>query len=220
MRYSHISSQAASAWISLINQHAYLITRSSELVVATLMKTSVYFGQGFAVCSSCNPRLRLCLLLLVRKGFDIQLKLCFAFWELSGSTSCAPRKQNIVLTECQHPFLLKAITMITFLDIAMTASPYKLKLISIISIISYCCRAHLTPYLWMPKWIEASDPSACTLKHHRTSGTETKNGNLCNIASWEPWHLYTWLIKIQNIANNSAVQKHYRRRVSISRVLK
>ena len=156
MRYSHISSQAASAWISLINQHAYLITRSSELVVATLMKTSVYFGQGFAVCSSYNPSLRLCWLCSqkAKQSFN---------WMSKPFLTKGNKNDNIPW------YRYDCITIQVEVD-----NHYS------ITCISYCCRAHLTPYLWMPKWIEASDPSARTLKHYRTSGIETKNGNLCN----------------------------------------
>ena len=27
--------------------------------------------------------------------------------------------------------------------------------------------SHLTPYMWMPKWVQADDPSARTLKNYQ-----------------------------------------------------
>lgn len=35
-------------------------------------------------------------------------------------------------------------------------------------------RSHLIPYIWMPKWIDATDPSARTLKHYKDSEVEIK----------------------------------------------
>jgi len=37
------------------------------------------------------------------------------------------------------------------------------------------CRANLIAYMWMPKWIEAEDPSARTLNHYKDSEIDSKD---------------------------------------------
>ena len=138
------------------------------------MKTSVYFELwilGFAVCNSCNPRLRLCWLCSqkAKQSFN---------WMSKPFLTKSNEDDNIPSLKWKISFSIQFIPWYCYDCITIQVEVDKHYWI-----ISYCCWAHLTPYLWMPKWIEASDPSACTLKHHRTSGTETKNGNLCNIAS-------------------------------------